>query len=66
MRDRTPSPELYEVKKVHQEVSFYDDGEAKYGKVRIVNEFLNTNLNEYDIAWKLLKDNGYCKTGHAH
>ena len=61
--DRTPSPELYEVKKVHQEVSFYDDGEAKDGKVRIVNEFLNTNLNEYDIAWKLLKDNGIVKQG---
>ncbi len=56
--DRTPSDELYEVKKVHQEVSFYDDGQAKDGTVRIVNEFLNTNLNEYDISWKLLIDNG--------
>lgn len=56
--DRTPSAELYEVKKVHQEVSFYDDGQAKDGKVRIVNEFLNINLNEYDISWKLLIDNG--------
>ena len=56
--DRTPSNELYEVKKVHQEVSFYDDGQAKDGTVRIVNEFLNTNLKEYDISWKLLIDNG--------
>lgn len=56
--NRTPSAELYEVKKVHQEVSFYDDGKAKEGKVRIVNEFLNTNLNKYDITWKLLVDNG--------
>ncbi|GAA0084811.1 hypothetical protein UT300007_12500 [Clostridium sp. CTA-7] len=56
--DRTPSAELYEVKKVHQEVSFYDDGEAKNGKVRIVNEFLNSNLNEYDVNWNLLTDNG--------
>ena len=54
--DRTPSPELYEVKKVHQEVSFYDDGEAKDGKVRVVNEFLATSLSEYDITWKLLED----------
>ena len=61
--DRTPSPELYEVKKVHQEVSFYDDGEAKNGKVRIVNEFYNTNLNNYDITWKLLKDNEIVKDG---
>ena len=61
--DRTPSPELYEVKKVHQEISFYDDGEAKNGKVRIVNEFLNTNLNNYNITWKLLKDNEIVKDG---
>ncbi len=43
--DRTPSPELYEVKKVHQEVSFYDDGEAKDGKVRIVIEFFVDGWN---------------------
>lgn len=48
--DRTPSAELYEVKKVHQEVSFYDDGEAANGKVRVVNEFLNTNLNKYNVS----------------
>lgn len=55
--DRTPSPELYEVKKVHQEISFYDDGSAANGEVRIVNEFLNTNLNRYDVSWSLKKDN---------
>lgn len=55
--DRTPSAELYEVKKVHQEVSFYDDGNAVNGKVRVVNEFLATSLDQYDIAWKLMEDN---------
>ena len=55
--DRTPSAELYEVKKVHQEVSFYDDGEATNGKVRVVNEFLNTNLNKYKVSWTLKEDN---------
>lgn len=55
--DRTPSPELYEVKKVHQEISFYDDGKAAEGQVRIVNEFLNTNLNQYNVSWTLKKDN---------
>lgn len=54
--DRTPSPELYEVKKVHQEVSFYDDGAAANGEIRIVNEFLNTNLNQYNISWTLKED----------
>ncbi len=54
--DRTPSPKLYEVKKVQQEVSFYDDGEAAQGKVRVVNEFLNTNLKKYNISWTLKED----------
>ena len=61
--DRTPSAELYEVKKVHQEVSFYDDGEAATGKVRIVNEFLNTNLNKYNVSWTLKEDNKVIKSG---
>ncbi|MBS5399931.1 MAG: NPCBM/NEW2 domain-containing protein [Lachnospiraceae bacterium] len=61
--DRTPSAELAEVKKVHQEVSFYDDGEAKNGQVRIVNEFLATNLQKYNISWRLLIDNGVFAKG---
>ena len=61
--DRTPSPELYEVRKVHQEISFYDDGEAKDGKVRIVNEFTSQNLNQYDVVWKLMEDNKLLQSG---
>lgn len=61
--DRTPSPELYEVKKVHQEVSFYDDGNAANGEVRMVNEFLNRNLNLYDIGWTLKEDNQVLASG---
>lgn len=54
--DRTPSAELYEAKKVLQEVSFYDEDIEK-GKVQIVNEFLSTNLNQYRIVWSYKKDN---------
>ena len=61
--DRTPSPELYEVKKVHQEISFYDDGQAADGQVRIVNEFLNTNISKYDISWTLKEDNEVIGSG---
>lgn len=61
--DRTPSAELYEVKKVHQEISFYDDGEAANGKVRVVNEFLNTNLNKYNVSWTLKEDNKVIGSG---
>lgn len=61
--DRTPSPELYEVKKVHQEVSFYDDGAAANGQVRVVNEFLNTNLNKYNVSWTLKEDDKLIGSG---
>ena len=54
--DRTASPKLVEVRKVQQQVNFYDDGNAASGEVRIVNEFENTNLNAYEVNWKLTKD----------
>ena len=61
--DRTPTPKLYEVKKVHQEVSFYDDGNIENGDVRVVNEFLNTNLDQYDITWELKEDDTLINSG---
>ena len=61
--DRTPSPKIYEVKKVHQEVSFYDDGNIENGEVRVVNEFLNTNLDQYDITWELKEDDTLINSG---
>ena len=61
--DRTASPKLYEVKKVHQEVSFYDDGNVENGDVHIVNEFLNTNLENYDITWELKEDTTLLNSG---
>ena len=51
--DRSYSAKLAEAKKVHQEISFYDDGKAEQGQFRIVNEFPCTNLNEYAFAWTL-------------
>ncbi|MCD7802905.1 MAG: NPCBM/NEW2 domain-containing protein [Clostridiales bacterium] len=61
--DRTPSSELYEAKKVLQEISFYDDGNIENGEVRIVNEFLNTNLNEYQVTWTYTEDNTVIASG---
>ena len=51
--DRSYSPKLNEAKKVHQEINFYDDGEAQKGKLRVVNEFPCTNLDEYNFTWTL-------------
>ena len=44
--DRTPTAKAVEVRKVHQQVNFYDDGKATQGEVRVVNEFENTNLDQ--------------------
>lgn len=54
--DHTVSPKLIEVNKVHQQVNFYDDGKAVNGDVRVVNEFENTNLTDFDVSWKLTED----------
>ena len=59
--DRTPSPKLDEARKVHQQVSFYMDSlEAKVGQpvsVKVVNEFESTNLDAFEITWRL-SENG--------
>lgn len=50
--DRTASAKVLDAKKVFQEVNFYNDGKLLIGTVRIVNEFLNTNLNKYNVSWQ--------------
>lgn len=54
--DRSISPKVTEAKKVFQEVNFYDDGDLLDGKVRVVNEFNATNLSEYQMHWRLVKN----------
>lgn len=44
--DRSDSAKL-------QEVNFYDDGDAVNGNVRVVNEFVTTDLSDFDIRWQL-------------
>ena len=61
--DRSESAKLREVKKVYQEVNFYNDGELLDGKVRVVNEFTSNDLNEYEITWTLVKNDTVLKSG---
>ncbi|MEM8969763.1 MAG: glycoside hydrolase family 2 TIM barrel-domain containing protein, partial [Bacteroidota bacterium] len=49
---RVPNPHLYEVKKVYQDFKA-EAIDLSEGKVRLTNEYFFTNLNEYDIRWKL-------------
>ncbi len=53
--DHTPSPKLWEVKKVYQYVSF-EDANLAAGKVKIRNKYAFTNLGEFEGRWTLLEN----------
>ena len=53
--DRTPHPGLNEVKKVYQDIRFELLDAAK-AKVRIYNDYLFTNLSDYEFAYSLHSD----------
>ncbi|GAA0591589.1 hypothetical protein GCM10009001_04630 [Virgibacillus siamensis] len=60
--DRTPQPEIKEVKKVYQNVEM-QAVDLKNGVVELKNEFLFTNLNAYDAKWELKKDDKVIQEG---
>ena len=62
--DRTPQPELSEVKYQYQSVWFSaEDGGVQAGNINVYNENNFINLNEYQINWKLLKNGVACDEG---
>ncbi|NOU75196.1 DUF4981 domain-containing protein [Paenibacillus sp. LMG 31458] len=60
--DRTPKPQLSQVKHVYQNILVKAADLAK-GKVDIRNEFLFTNVNAYDASWELRADNEVIQQG---
>ena len=61
--DRSVGGKVTEVKKVFQEINFYNDGKADEGTVRVVNEFLNTNLNKYNVLWRFKENDQVLASG---
>ncbi len=53
--DRTPSPKLYEVKKVYQYIKF-KAGDLSNGEVVIENNYAFTDLNEFNVNWCVTED----------
>lgn len=53
--DRTPGPQLFEVKKVYQNIHFQKKDLEK-GVITVTNEYAFTNLNDYQFRWELLKN----------
>lgn len=53
--DRKPSPKLFEIKKLYQNVEF-EAIDAERGVFKITNKFMFTNLNKFDFRWQQLND----------
>lgn len=60
--DRKPTPQLYEVKKVYQDIQMKGKDLNK-GLITIKNEFSFTNLSNYQFKWELLKNGVLVTTG---
>lgn len=60
--DRTPTPQLYEVKKVYQNIQFKSKN-LKNGLITLKNEFSFTNLIDYQFKWELLKNGNKVSEG---
>ncbi|CQR47249.1 Beta-galactosidase [Paraliobacillus sp. PM-2] len=59
--DRTVQPELWEVKKVYQNIKV-NPVDLDQGTVEIKNDYLFTNLNEFNAEWSLQKDGKVVET----
>lgn len=60
--DRALKPALQEIRQLYQQVSFKEIDASK-GIFEITNNFLFTNLNEYNIHWQLVNKNRVNESG---
>lgn len=60
--DRIPNPQLYEAKKVYQNISIKAD-DLSAGKFTIQNKYFFTNLNEFTFLWTVKSAEGIVAHG---
>lgn len=60
--DRTLSPKIKEIKQLYQNVSF-NAIDTKKGIIEIENNFLFTNLKEYNLHWQAISENKILESG---
>ena len=60
--DRKPTPKLYEIKKLYQNVDFKAI-DAEKGIIEIKNKFMFTNLNQFELYWCQCSDKGIFREG---
>ncbi len=62
--DRTPQPEMQEVKYVYQSIWFSaSEADILDKKVTIYNEYRFTNTDAYQLCWELVEDGKVIQTG---
>ena len=61
--DRSPEPELYEVKKVYQYIKAKPIDKAADGQIRIHNKYDFLSLDFVDISWELTVDDEVLQKG---
>lgn len=59
--DRTPQPELWEVKQVYQNINA-EPLDLEQGAFKIQNEYLFTCLDDFNFKWELKEDDRVIKT----
>ncbi len=62
--DSSDTPKVLAVKHAYRNVNIRLI-HAATGRIEIYNKFLFTNLNEYELAWEILKDGTACANGKA-
>ncbi len=60
--DRELTPAIKEIKRLYQNVRFRDIEKEK-GIIEIQNDFLFTNLNEYNLHWQVISENRVMDSG---
>ena len=60
--DRKLKPAIQEIKRLYQNVTF-KELDAKRGIFEVTNNFLFTNLNEYNLHWQLISENKVLSSG---
>lgn len=63
--DRKPTPKLYEIKKLYQNVDFKAI-DAEKGVFEIRNKFMFTDLNTYLLRWRQCSDKGVLREGELN
>lgn len=62
LADRSLTPKIYEVKKCYQKIKIEKE-DILHRKIKITNNYLFTNLNEFEFTWNISKEGEIVSAG---